>query len=302
MRILVVINPKAGSGIHLPFFLRKVLRLKSKKTLSSEALRQNIESALALPGVSASFEYTLYPGHATELAKKAASEGYDAVVATGGDGTVNEVVNGLAGSRTALGIIAAGTANLLAGELNLPSEIDLASAVIVSGRTRTIDLGMIEGRYFTIMAGVGFDAHVVRLVTRKLKGRWGAFSYFIVTLRELMRYSFPAIEIVTEEGERLRGYYLFVQNGRTYGSGFAASPDSQLNDGLLEVILFPERRFITVIQYLLSPRKGNFKVHRRTVRSIKILNSQEIQIDGDFFTQSPAEISICPSALRVLAP
>lgn len=251
-------------------------------------------------GVRPSFEYTQYPGHATDLAKNAASEGYDAVVAAGGDGTVNEVVNGLAGSPTALGIVAAGTANLLAGELNLPADIPSACSAIVAGKSRTIDLGIIDGRFFTIMAGVGFDAHVVRLVDRKLKGRWGAFSYLIVTVRELLRYSFQPIEAEADDGERLRGYYLFVQNGTTYGSGFAASPESQLNDGLLEVILFPHRRFITVVQYLLSPRKQDFSVTRRTVKSIKILSSHEIQIDGDFFSQGPAVISIRPSCIRVI--
>jgi len=263
---------------------------------------RRIGEGLEACGVVPQLELTRHPGHATALAKDAAAAGYDAVIAVGGDGTVNEVVNGLAGTDTALGLIAAGTANLLAGELNLPSDITLACNVIAASRTKVIDLGVVDGRFFTMMAGVGFDARVVRLVDRKLKGRWGAFSYLIVLAREIMRYSFQPIHAVTEQGERLNGYYLFVQNATSYGSGFSASPQSQLDDGLLEIVVFPKKSLFLVVRYLLSAHKDSFPVLKRSIQGLQILSKHEIQIDGDYYCCGPCGIKIVPGGLRVLVP
>ena len=300
MRVLVVMNPGAGQGVHLPFFLRRMLKLPQKEDLSAGELRERIDRGLRGQGVQPEFEGTQYPGHATVLARQAAAEGFDAVVAVGGDGTVNEVVNGLAGTETALGIIPAGTANLFAAELGIPSDIQAACAVVGQDVRKIIDLGFIDGRYFTMMAGIGFDAHVVRLVDRRLKGQWGAFSYLIVALRELVRYSFPRIEAITDTGESLFGYYAFVQNACSYGSGFEASPGSRLDDGLFEVIVFPRRRFFTVIQYLLSARKESCDVVTRSIRKLELRTPHDIQIDGDFFSQGPAVIELRARSLHVL--
>lgn len=302
MRVLVIINPGAGQGAHLPGFLRRLLRLKTKEVLDAGVLKARIEAGFQAQGIAPTIEYTLHAGHATQLSRLAAAQGYDAVVAVGGDGTVNEVVNGLAGSGTALGIVPAGTANLLASELNLPADIAAACAVIAAGRTQTIDLGAIDGRYFTMMAGVGFDAHVVRLVDRKLKGRWGAFSYLIILVAEIMRYSFQPIQAITETGEHLSGYYLFVQNATSYGSGFAASPESRLDDGLLELVVFPKKSFFLVVRYLLSEKKDSFSVFRRSIQDLKILTKHEVQIDGDYHCSGPCGIKIVPRGLRVLVP
>ncbi|MBK9586618.1 MAG: diacylglycerol kinase family lipid kinase [Alphaproteobacteria bacterium] len=300
MLVFVIINPGAGQGVRLPGFLRRFLRLKKKEVLDASVLRQRIQDGFRAQDIVPTIEYTLYPGHAVELSRQAAAQGYNAVVAVGGDGTVNEVVNGLAGTDTALGIILAGTANLLAGELNLPADIATACAVIAAGRTKTIDLGVIDGRYFTMMAGIGFDAHVVRLVDRKLKGRWGAFSYLIVLFREFFRYGFKPIDVVTETGERLRGYYIFVQNAATYGSGFSASPESTLDDGRFELIIFPRRSFFSVLRYLLAKKKDTQAVVKRSILRLEVLTPHEVQIDGDFSCFGPAEISLHELSLRVL--
>lgn len=302
MRVFVIANSKAGQGVRLPAFLRRILRVPVREYLGLEDLRRCVEACFARSGVEVGWAETQYAGHAKELAQDAAAQGFDVVVAVGGDGTVNEVVNGLAGTETALGIIPAGTANLLAGELDLPAGVEEACAVISGGAMRRIDLPFINDRYFTMMAGIGFDAHVVRLVDRRLKGRWGIFSYLIVTLRELMRYRFERIEVSLDSGEVHSGYYMFVQNARSYGSGYSASPGSRIDDGLMELIVFPRRSLFTVVQYLLSADKSRFDVSLCAVKAVEIKSGHDIQIDGDFFGRGPARIGIRSGALRVVVP
>lgn len=283
-------------------FIRWLMRLPPKNNIDPEALKALVEAEMSSRGIATRFIWTSSPGQAIELARNSAQDGYDAVVAVGGDGTVNEVVNGLAGSPIALGIIPCGTANVLAAELQIPSQISSACSVIAQGKIKIIDLGILNGRAFTMMAGIGFDAHVVRLVDRELKGRWGGFSYVIVALRELVRYSLRRIEVVTDTGERLAGYYIFIQNASRYGSGFSASPGSKIDDGLLEVIIFPKRRFFILVRYLLSDRKDSFDVMRRTIRWVDVLTPHEIQIDGDYYCDGPARIEVRPAVLKVIVP
>lgn len=302
MRVFVIANSKAGQGVRLPAFLRRLLRVPVREYLGAEDLRRRVEVCFARNGIETEWAETHYAGHARELANAAADKGFDVVVAVGGDGTVNEVVNGLAGTQTALGVIPAGTANLLAGELGLPAEIDAACEVISRKKLRVMDLPFINDRSFAMMAGIGFDAHVVRLVDRRLKGRWGIFSYLIVTFRELMRYRFDPIEVRTDSGEHHSGYYMFVQNARSYGSGYSASPGSLIDDGLMELIIFPRRNLLTVVQYLLSADKSRFDVTLSAVKSVEILSGHDIQIDGDFYGCGPARIGIKPGALRVAVP
>lgn len=302
MRVLVIANPKAGQGLRIPAFLRRLMRVPVREEFSLKDARVRIENFFHSVSMPMEWAETQYAGHGRELAKDAVSRGVNVVIAVGGDGTVNEIINGLAGSQTALGIIPAGTANVLSGELGLPGDIGRACNIIAEGNTRTIDLPYVNERYFSMMAGIGFDAHVVRLVDRRLKGRWGVFSYLIVTLCELPFYKFESIEVITDAGERLRGCYMFVQNAQSYGSGFSASPGSKFDDGLMELIVFPGRSLITVIQYLLSASKDRFNVEKRGVRSLQISTSHDIQIDGDFFGKGPANFGIKPAALNVLVP
>lgn len=302
MRALVLINPKAGQGARLPFFMRRFMRLPAKEKFAPEALRSLIEHELAAHGIQTHFVFTAHSGQAIDLAREAAEEGYYAVIASGGDGTINEIVCGLAGTQVVLGILPCGTANVLASELGIPSEIAKACSMIAQGKVKTLDLGMLNGRPFTMMAGIGFDAHVVRRVDRGLKGRWGAFSYLFVLMSQLWRYTFRPIEAVTDTGEKVSGYYMFVQNASRYGSGFSASPDSRLDDGILELIVFPKRGFLKLVQYLLSDHKDSFDVLHRSIRSVDILTSHEIQIDGDYFCDGPAHIEIRRACLKVFVP
>lgn len=303
LKALVIMNGKAGGGVKLGPLARKILRLSVKKNLDLSEIQRNISDTLKNYNVDADFVFTSYPGHATDLARIAAENGLDAVIAVGGDGTINEVVNGLVHTRTALGIIPIGTANVLSMELNLPSDIVEGCQVIAEGHTRTIDLGCVgKSRYFTIMAGVGFDAHVVRCAEKGLKSTWGVLAYPLVVLRDLLFYPFDLIKVRTQEGRELQARYLLIQNARRYGSGFIASPNSSMDDGMLEVLAFPSRSLFQIFCYLLSSHKDRFKIKTEEVKTLEILTPHEIQVDGDFFCLGPSTVEIVPKALRVFVP
>ncbi len=299
-KIMVILNGNAGSGYQLPPIARHLLKIQGRDKVSSGETLEAIVKAFSAFSIKPELVWTQYAGHATEMAKQAAQEGYDVVVAAGGDGTINEVVNGLAMSDTALGIIPLGTANLLATELGIPTNVHLACQVIARGEIRQIDTARVNDRHFTIMAGIGFDAHVVSQVDTKTKSRWGALAYPLVALREIMRYPFRRIRVRTSEGLDLQAFFVFVQNTKLYASGYTLSPKSLIDDGALEVLLFPTRNIFSLILYLLSKNKSRHCIEMEGVKSLEINSNHAIQIDGDYACRGPATISIAPGALRVL--
>lgn len=299
-KIMVIMNGKAGSGYQLPPIARRLLKIPGKKKVSPAEALEAIVRAFSACGLRPEIVWTQHAGHATELAKQAAFENYDVVVAAGGDGTINEVVNGLALSRTALGIIPFGTANLLSTELHIPPDVRLACQVIARGETRQIDTAMVNDRHFTIMAGIGFDAHVVARVDTRTKSRWGALAYPLVALRELARYPFRRIRVRTSDGLDLQAFFVFVQNTKLYASGYSLSPKSRIDDGVLEVLMFPTRNIFSLILYLLSKNKSRHCIEMTDVKSLEVNSNHAIQIDGDFACRGPATIKVAPQALRVL--
>lgn len=299
-KIMVIMNETAGSGHHLSPFTRKLLRLPEKEKISVEETHQRIEAALKACGLNYETVWTQHAGHATGLAAQAAREGYAVVVAVGGDGTINEVVNGLANTKTRLGIIPRGTANLLATEMGISSNLEAACQTIAKGHAVKIDTASVNGRHFTIMAGIGFDAHVVSKVDSKVKGKWGALAYPLVAFRELARYPFRKIKVRTQDGIELRAFYVFVQNGKSYASGFALTPSSKMDDGLLEVLMFPKKNIVSLIFYLLSRDKQKYCLEMKGVKSLEIYSKHAIQIDGDYVCKGPAMIKVAPSSLHIL--
>jgi diacylglycerol kinase (ATP) len=299
-KIMVIMNSSAGRGYHLPSFTRKMLRLSLKENISLDETHRRIKAGLEACGQSPDIVWTEHAGHATELAAQAAEEGYGAVVAVGGDGTVNEVVNGVVNSSTALGVVPVGTANLFAAEMGIPANIEAACRVIAKGDVRAIDTGSVNDRSFTLMAGIGFDAHVVSKVNSKIKNRWGALSYPLVAIRELIRYPFRRIEIRTEEGVELQAFYVIVQNARSYASGFTLTDSAKIDDGSLEVLIFPSKNIVKFILCNFSKNKYKYCTKMRGVKFLEVNSPHAIQIDGDYMCKGPATIKVAPHSLRVL--
>jgi len=180
-------------------------------------------------------------GHATELAREAVACGADVVLAVGGDGTVNEVARGLLGSRTALGIVPAGSGNGLARALRLPARPEQALAELEAGARRAMDVGLLNGRLFLNVAGIGFDATVGHAFHERGKrgGRRGLLGYVYLCSRELVSYR-PSPLALEVDGERfaLEPFVLTFANGPQYGSGAVINPGGRLDDGRMEIVTF----------------------------------------------------------------
>ncbi len=253
-------------------------------------------------------EATTVPGHATQLAKRAAAEGYDAAIACGGDGTVNEVANGLASRTTALAVVRGGTANVWAKETGVPKNAAKALRVLSDGETRTVDLGRVGERYFLLMAGVGFDAAIVRALSGGVKKRFGAAAYIIAGLRSSFSYRTSPARL-DFDGETLETslYWLMVGNTRNYGGVLNITPMAKADDGRLEALLLQRGGWLRLTWLLpwvlLKRHHRRAHVLHRSVTAAEVLTAGfPVQIDGEYLGETPVRIEVAPGALRVIVP
>ena len=252
-------------------------------------------------------------GDAETLARDAVGQGYDAIVAAGGDGTVNEVINGLGDSDETLGIIPLGTANVLAAEIGLVADPAVAARTIVRGTRRDVWLGRVTGagqtspRLFSMMAGVGFDARVVAGVDPKLKRWTGKFAYLLRGVIELIGYKADRFSIVVD-GRAYTATSAIIANGRYYGGRYVSVPGARLDDGWLHVCLFQRGGRRNMIRYGLALLTGRLTrlpdVAVEVGRSIAIEGPPDapLHADGDIVAALPATVEISPKPLTVLFP
>lgn len=283
-------------------------------TACGERARRRLHRLRGLAG-DASFLPTLEAGHATELAEQAAADGFRTVVAAGGDGTINEVVNGLmrvsAAERPRLGVAPMGTANVYARALGIPLSMGAAWRTIVAGRELRVDVGVVHRadgaqRYFAALAGAGFDAMAIAALDMRLKKRINWLAYVISGFRTVAR-GLPRLT-VTGDGRRCEGCFVFIGNGRCYGGSYHMFPEARLDDGMLEVCVFQGGRVLDVLRYLpwvlaaSHPRLAD--VHYFRARQVRVESPQPTptEVDGEFWKDCPAEFSVEAAALRVLVP
>jgi diacylglycerol kinase (ATP) len=249
---------------------------------------------------------TEHPDHATELASLA---GNRLVVAAGGDGTVNEVINGLDKEAT-LGILPLGTANVLARELGLPLDVERACERILRGERTRIDLGVAtnpEGveRRFACMAGIGFDAHVVRAVTPRLKRYLRGLAFALMAFKVLAEEDFPWVHIIHGDTTYLTRFAI-VANAHRYGGVYRVSHSGLLTSGELEVVMV---RYVSV---LLRPDiLGSILARRPLNHSMRSFTAKElracapgaevpVQLDGEVWGRLPMSFRVEPRALEVI--
>lgn len=270
-------------------------------------------------GRDATLIQTRHAGDASGLAAQAVKDGFDTVVAAGGDGTLNEVLNGLVRASNAatpvrLGHIPLGTVNVFARELGIPLNIDQAWAHIRSGREAHLDLlraefeieGSPQCRFAAILGGAGLDARAVELVDWRLKKMAGPLAYVWAGLKALLEK--PAmIEVVTPAGTSAGELVLFG-NGRLYGGSYRLFPDADLRDGLVDVCIFPKAGWMTllrcgpaVLMRGLLPEKA---VRRLRVRGVTFRSASRVpfELDGELAGCLPLTLTVLPGALRVVAP
>ncbi len=250
---------------------------------------------------------TEHPDHATELATLA---GDRLVVAAGGDGTVNEVINGL-GENATLGILPLGTANVLARELGLPLDEERACQRILSGERTRIDIGVAtnqEGveRRFACMAGVGFDAHVVRAVTPRLKNYLGTLAFALTAFRVLFGKEFPPVRVV-HDGTTHVVRFAIIANAHHYGGDFRVSSPGLLTSGQLETILVERVSTLLrpdVFAGIMARRPLNSSMPSFFAKELRAIAPEgadvPVQLDGELWGHLPMSFRIEPAALQVI--
>jgi YegS/Rv2252/BmrU family lipid kinase len=261
---------------------------------------------------------TAAPGDARTMAKDAVAEGFEIIVAGGGDGTVNEVLNGIGdapeGFESArLGVLPLGTVNVFAREMGIPSKLESAWELIRKERESKIDLpwvefganGNREKRYFVQLAGAGLDARAIELVKWQVKKIVGPLAYVMAGLHALLGP--PAKIGVTGKNLSSAGGLVMIGNGRLYGGEFRLFPKADLRDGLLEICVLPRVNWYTLVR--CSPElllrgvlpSSAHELFRAETVTLTSESPTPLQIDGELIGQLPATFSVERSRLRVIA-
>jgi YegS/Rv2252/BmrU family lipid kinase len=260
---------------------------------------------------------TAAPGDAWRLAAEAVADGFDLIVAAGGDGTVNEVLNGIGSApngfdRARLGVLPLGTVNVFARELKIPLQVERAWEVVQRGREMKIGLpyvefsanGVRQKRCFVQLAGAGLDARAIELLDWQHKKKIGPLAYIIAGLKAL-REKKPTIT-VRADGQNFSGELVLIGNGRFYGGSFQIFPKADLRDGLLNVCIFPQAHWLTMVRCLpgfLARQKLPEKIVRRFRAASFELSGDSpaaFELDGEWAGNLPATFSIERERLRIV--
>ena len=260
---------------------------------------------------------TAEAGQARRLAAEAVREGFETIVAAGGDGTLNEVLNGIGDEpdgfeRTRLGVLPLGTVNVFARELGLPGGLEAAWEVIRHGSETRIDLpsvtvdGSQQRYYFAQLAGAGLDARAIELVKWQVKKAIGPLAYVLAGLHAVL--SAPSKITVTGGGHSLTGELVLIGNGRLYGGQFTLFPHADLRDRLLEVCVLPRVNWLTLARcgpgLLLTGRlpASATKLFKAGSLTLTSPSAAPLEIDGELIGHLPATFSVQRSRLRVVVP
>jgi YegS/Rv2252/BmrU family lipid kinase len=300
VRTKVIVNPVAGA------------RSTRRKWPIISRLLERI-------GLTCDFNYTEGVGHAMELARIAASDGYRYLVAVGGDGTVNEVANGILhstnASTTTLGVVSTGTGSDFARSAGLARDYTTACANLTSSKRLTIDVGLVEyqrdgkrqERFFVNSAGVGFDAAVVKETERLPKFFGGTIPYVAGMLRALVSYKNKDIVLkVGDEVERHRVLNVAVANGNYCGGGMRIAPEAKLDDRLLDVVIIGDMGKLELLKEFPTVYKGTHinhpKVSMRKVTNVSIESAEPMLVyaDGEMLGECPASFRVAPATLSLV--
>jgi diacylglycerol kinase (ATP) len=294
----VIVNPMSSGG---------VTRLKWPR----------INRLLTKSGLKYDCEFTKMPGHATQIARQATANGYELVMAVGGDGTVHEVVNGLIDSsgkcKTTLGVISAGTGNYFARSIGVLGAYRKTDGQLAMTEKKTIDVGMVEytndrkrkQRIFVNMAGVGFDAAVLKATKDRFRVV-SSIPYWISGIYTYLRYKAKNMTIIIDgKASNKRALGVIINNGKSFAGGMSLSPWADLADGVLDTVVLGDINAISFIKGLAMAYKGTLKNHPKVdmykAKTIEVNSKKQlyIQADGELLGTCPAKFAILPQALQV---
>jgi YegS/Rv2252/BmrU family lipid kinase len=296
VRICVIFNPAARGN-------------------KARHFRQHLDD---MAGQSA-FKATTAPGDARRLAAEAVAEGFEVVAAAGGDGTINEVLNGIGDApdgfdRAQLGVLPLGTVNVFARELKIPLRLERAWEILRCGRELKIDLPRVEfvangaskTQFFAQLAGAGFDARAIELVDFSVKKKIGPLAYVIAGLKALRE---KKLKITARAGGQIFSGELFlIGNGKFYGGSFGIFPAADLRNGLLEACIFPCVNWPTLFrctpEFLIRQKLPENAVQRFSAASFELSgdSTAAFELDGEWTGHLPATFSIEREKLRVIVP
>jgi diacylglycerol kinase (ATP) len=298
-KIKVILNPVAGRGFGL----------KSSKKIHTLFQESGVEFELV---------HTQYPLHAVRIAEEAVYEGFDVIVAAGGDGTTNEVANGLLkaaekGYEATLGIIPLGSGSDFAFSAGVPSDYEKACLSLIDGDLKISDVGRVKlpgqkPRFFANMVGIGFDT-IVTIESLKIKRLRGILMYFIVVLKTILRgFEAPVVKCVFD-GKTLTLPVLMVciANGQREGGGFLVAPQARLDDGFLDICIVPAMGRLAMLRLLphfmkgSHVDKGGIFMSRTKHFSMTAEGALKVHADGEILCTdgSRIECQVLPNRLKI---
>ena len=296
MRICVIFNPAARGN-------------------KARHFRRHLDAI----GSQCALKATTAPGDARRLATEAVGEGFELIVAAGGDGTVNEVLNGIGDApdgfnRARFGVLPLGTVNVFARELRIPARIERAWEVLQQGREMRVDLphaefstnGVHQRQYFVQLAGAGLDARAIELVDWEHKKKIGPLAYVVAGLKALREQKTKII--VHADGREIAGELVLIGNGRLYGGSYEIFPVADLHDGRLDICIFPRVNWSTLLRCvpgLLARRRlpENFlRRIRATTCELDGDAAAAFELDGEWAGRLPVTFSVEREKLRAIVP
>jgi YegS/Rv2252/BmrU family lipid kinase len=296
-KALLIYNPHAGRG-RAAGRAREVARFC--KILKTRGLK--VEAA-----------QTCAPHDATRLAARAAREDFTDIIVSGGDGTINEALQGVVGTKASFGVWPRGTANVLARELCLPFDVETAADVIARRVRRQIYLGLAESarsgerRYFFLMAGIGLDASVVSRVRPVLKRHAGEAAFWYSGLEHLALWK-PMPFAVEVEGNEFPATFAAIGKAPRYGGGLAITPRARLEKAEFEICLIDSESRLRYLRLLAHALRGGVNFNAPDVRFLRVTRASvtgcnvPVQIDGELFGQLPMTFEIAPHAVEIITP
>ncbi len=294
-KAILIFNPKTG-------------RYASRRLPAIE----DIYSQLSSEGLEVELVATSGPGDATRIAADAGRQGVSDVIVSGGDGTINEALQGLVGTPARLGILPRGTANVLACELGLPLDSRRAAGVIARGQTRRVHVGCAvdetsgSKRYFLLMAGIGLDASVVRRVDPGLKKRIGKAAFWISGLSHLADWK-PAPFKIEVDGECHTATLATIGKAASYGGDLAVTPRAQLDQPDFEICIIETHSRLRYLYLLSHAMRSGMPPGRRGVHFLRATRARAtgeaaVQVDGELIGSLPMRFEIAAESIEVIVP
>ncbi|MGD0004848.1 MAG: diacylglycerol kinase family protein [Anaerolineaceae bacterium] len=295
IRAKLIANPGAGNALESAARLEQVIHY-----LLENGLKVNV--ALAHP-----------KKEAIPIARKAVKDGYDVVIAMGGDGTLGAVIRGIAGSKVKFGIIPAGTENDIAASLGIPEDLKEACALIVSGHTRKLDLGQISTKkrkkfYFFMVSAIGLTATLYPSISKIPDGN---FSGIKDAVMDLIKYKTkPSVFLTLDDESKIEVETMLVTIANTPVSGVKnlVAPDASMQDGFLDIAVYPGFSKVELLTYFVQSANEKStpdgRIQRYRARKIKVKTSPKLEVaaEGIILGKGTAWIKVLPGALRVIAP